>query len=413
MEMEWCKADEVAAIPRAILIANIDNSLSTARGGISIQKAIGTGSSVRSSAVGGKCLPSQQSWIPQLLEGQARRDTVSHQDTAGLLRSTVSNCTVGGPSGSRPYVVTCGDSSSAKFERDHALEVLLSSSELSNRAVHGWLRLYQERKLGTEKPVTIFALTLQYPVKYVQWQSVLARQGCSPIRDQRVTDELPPGPNHRWGLTLSDVGASCDKDASPRALLGERELPVRTSIEAGGQYDVLILCQLLKGEQIGHCQCVQETCLAGQNQKNVLLSADLRPVYQELILKAESSAPGSQPDACKALCPSFNDDIALSLRPDFEAGRGDKDRWVIDSSGPGFVEEPVFDKDFNGIASLETNPGFLGPSPSPRGSASGILLTAQTVGSGSGWNRADKLLYVINPITPQYESNESKEFETL
>jgi hypothetical protein len=227
-----------------------------------------------------------------------------------------------------------------------------------------------------------------------------------------VTDKLPPGPNHRWGLTLSDVGASCDKDASPRALLGERELPVRTSIEAGGQYDVLILCQLLKGEQIRHCQCVQETCLAGQSQKNVLLSADLRPVYQELILEAESSAPGSQPEACKAFCPSFNDDIALSLRPDFEAGRGDKDRWVIDSSDPGFVEEPVFDKDFTEIASLETNPGFLGPSPSPRSSASGILLTAQTVGSGSGWNRADELLYVINPITPQYESNESKEVET-
>ncbi len=94
------------------------------------------------------------------------------------------------------------------------------------------------------------------------------------------------------------------------------------------------------------------------------------------------------------------------------AGGGDNDRWSSSLGGPGSFEEPVFDKEFIGIAPLETNPGFLGPSSSPRSSASGILLTAPIIGSGSGWDRADELLYVINPITPQYESDESKEVET-
>ena len=45
-----------------------------------------------------------------------------------------------------------------------------------------------------------------------------------------MQDELPPVPSRRWGITLSDGGASGDKDASPKALFGELDLPVRTSI---------------------------------------------------------------------------------------------------------------------------------------------------------------------------------------
>ncbi len=106
-------------------------------------------------------------------------------------------------SGSRAYEVTCGDSGSAKFKSDDALEVLLSSNELSGRAIHGWLWLHQERTLGYERSVTIFALTLQCPGKYVHRQSILEIKWCSPIKDQKVPDELPPGPNH---LSLIHIG---------------------------------------------------------------------------------------------------------------------------------------------------------------------------------------------------------------
>ena len=106
----WFKADEVAAIHGTRPFKSIANSSGIAWGGTSIQLAADMGSIVRSSASGRNLLPSQQSWIPPLLEVQAHREATSYQDTAGFLGPAMSEFTVGDPSGSGPYTVTIGDS---------------------------------------------------------------------------------------------------------------------------------------------------------------------------------------------------------------------------------------------------------------------------------------------------------------